>query len=322
MKITKKSNAFIAFLLLATTFNGYSMEQPSRNNLGWAAIVGGVLLGAVAIKMLWQSQPGEPFPLENLPPEMSEKIIQLVSLNTATTSLEEAAFTINSLAQVNKELNELINDPKFCLKIIKSLAKKFNCSDQEAAKALKTKEAKRRLGLQEHLRLVVSVLVIQLEIGDIENNIKAFIEAGVDLNFTYRTDSGRTLLIMAAMYNNCPMIQMLLKNGAHINKANLRGHTALMVAVYVNNTDAVQCLLNTPNIAINQQDNTGWTALMMAIAKKNKSIIKQLLNAGADAERADFNGITPLQTAQQFGNQEIIDLIQDAIDKKHKRESL
>ncbi|HEX4068526.1 MAG TPA: ankyrin repeat domain-containing protein, partial [Candidatus Babeliales bacterium] len=82
--------------------------------------------------------------------------------------------------------------------------------------------------------------------------------------------------------------------------------------------NATKCLLNNPNIAINQQTKTeGWTALLMAIGHRNTLILKLLFDANADPELANNDGLTPLQFAEQIKNQEIIDLIRDAIDKKH-----
>jgi ankyrin repeat protein len=128
--------------------------------------------------------------------------------------------------------------------------------------------------------------------------------------------------MLATIINNCPIITMLLKHRANINEINSKGLTALMIAVTHKHTDAIQCLLDAPTMimTINKQNNSGETALMMAILLGNKLIIQQLLNANADTEIANNKGLTPLQVAQKTGDQEIIDLIQNAIDKKHKKE--
>jgi uncharacterized protein len=146
-----------------------------------------------------------------------------------------------------------------------------------------------------------------------------------DIDINQEDDIGGTALLMAIEVNNYPFIKTLLKHGADINQANItrQGITPLMLAVMGKNTDTIQCLLTNPNIAIDKQDITGTTALMGAILFfKDALIVKQLLDANANPELADNNGLTPLAAAQQTGDQEIIDLIQNAIDKKHKRESL
>ena len=330
--MAKKTGSLIALLLLTATFNSHSMEpqQPSK----WALIVGGVLLGAVAIKMLWQpkqeldpkleshveQEPVEPFPFTDLPKDMQNQIIYFLGSYTTATTLKEAAFTINSLAQVNNELNAFINDPKFCLQVIKHLAHKFNCSDEEAAEALKTKEAKRRLMLQRALKncLMYSDNPKDMPIGDI------------DFNFTYFDVKEKQLTpLMIALKYNYSMIQPLLLQGADINTANSDGITALMFAVEHNLwLHSIDILLTSKDLIINKQDLDGNTALMRCCLNTkqnnpphhkiiNKRMINTLVNAGADPELANFAGLTPLAAAQATGDQEIIDLIQDAIAKKH-----
>jgi ankyrin repeat protein len=394
MKLTKKTNSFIALLLFAATFNNYSMKRsagqtqlPSGEQVGfttysmqqpigraqlptgeWVEIVGLMLNNNAPMQLLLKN-----FDFQLLPEDVQKHIIQLISLGAAATALEEAAFSINALAQVNKELNKLINEPVFCLQLIKHLAQKFNCTDQKAAETLKTQEAQNRLELQHKLYVICS----QYTKEDIRDSIKNLITKGVDLNFTYHTyldsddssdsssdDDGNAIeetpLMIATRTNDCPLIQVLLHNGADINKANSEGETALMIAVEHQNKNAVQCLLNNPNLAINQQDKNGWTALTRALWLNDIAIIKILLNVNAiviqlprraddstvsfvlmDAiHKKDYNTaklmlsaldpeapvidteLTPLQIAQQTGNQELIKFVQDAIDKKHKKESL
>ena len=285
--MVKKINSLIALLLLTTTFNGYSMEQPPRGNnyLGWAAIVGSVLLGAIAIKMLWQSQPSEPFPFTDLPKEIQDQIILLLSLNSTATSLKEAVDTINSLAKVNHKLNKLINNPKFCLQIIKHLAIKFNYSDEQVAAELQTKESQRRLNLQHELKLLC--------IND-GPNFQSLCDQGADLNFTYNTRIPNFFI------------------------------TPLMIARWsgiLNNL----CSMKNKGLDINQRNNKGETALMMALKESHvSSTFFTLLKEGADPEIADNNGLTPLQFLQekepnQFYVKEAIEKIQDAIRKKHEK---
>jgi ankyrin repeat protein len=106
-----------------------------------------------------------------------------------------------------------------------------------------------------------------------------------NLAIDQKNNVGGTALSFAAQKNNCPMIKLLLDKGANINKATNHGSTALMIAAIWKNINAVKCLLSYPNLAINQKNNDGLTALDLAI--------------------------------QQPDNQEIIDLIQDAIAEKH-----
>ena len=150
----------------------------------------------------------------------------------------------------------------------------------------------------------------------------------VDLNFTSSFiiyDLGGSVitgtpLMQAASSDNYSIIQILLNGGADITKTDVNGNTALIIAVNLSHIEAIECLLNNPHIIINQQNNSGYTALLIALFRGRKSIIKLLLDAGADPELANYEGLTPLQAAQQTGNQEVIDLIQDAIRNKHEKQ--
>lgn len=296
MKFFKKISSFIALVLLATTFSShktYTMEPEQPESASFA----------------------------DLSPEMQYYFIQLISTTSNATSLQEAGKIINALAQTTPELNQMINEPKFCLKIIKNLAKKFDCSDQEAAEALQTQEAKNRLDIQKQFLNVCQ-----------QNNFNEFqllyekYKGYVDLNFTfymYKRNQipmeEETFLTLAIKNKNCPFIKILLDYGTNIHQIS-RGKTPLMVAVFHQDITTIECLLKNPNIIINQQTNTGLTALIWAIFSQNKSIINLLLNAGADPEIANDKGNTPLQMAETIKKPKIIDLIQKAIDKKHKRQ--
>lgn len=367
--MTKKTSLFITLLLLAATFNSHSMEQQSPQ---WTAVVGDIILGTASLTIL--SQPNEPFEFTALPPEIQDKIIQLLSLNTTATSLKEAAKTINSLAQVNKELNQQINDPQFCLRIIKHLAQKFNCSDQEAAKTLQTQEAKRRFYLQNQLYIRCSTpFGAPYPQNPSSLDLDFLLSQGVDLNFTYNTrtpklfytplmitisnDSfmvgdfcvhgrnlinlnqrntlnGDTALIQSVKKRSSRSVLYLLEEGADPELANFAGQTPLELAAqlyhltqhrsYKKIFDLIQKEINIyfiqnaiNNKRVNQRNNKGQTALLLAVTTPWSRVVKTILDAGADPELADDEGLTPLAAAQQTGNQKVIDLIQDAIDKKH-----
>lgn len=306
----KKNNFFIALLLLIVTFNSYNMEQtwqPPR----WAIVVGGVLLGAIAIKMLWQPQ--QPFQLEDLPPEMQDKIMQLLTINTNAESLNVAAQTINSLAQANKELNEYINDSEFCLKLIKHLAEKFNCSDQEVAEALQTKEAKRRLTMQKKL------LHLTTSSQDPIKDFKILCQQNIDMTFTYYGkghDDLYTPLIFTVTNHYYGLASNIIiyafNKGINItNQFNSEGNTALILCI----KDTIR--LGGDRYAYQRDRYTGEHVDIFPIYFDCLDTIMDLLAGGADPELANLDGLTPLEAAQQTNNLEIINLIQKAIETKY-----
>ncbi len=287
MKTFKKTSLFYALLLLSTTFNTHKTHT---------------------------MEPEEPSVSAELPLEMYAYMINLLTKTSTTKTVQEAGKMINALAQTSPELHELINDPQFCFRFIKNLAQQFKCSDQEAAEALQTQEAKKRLKIQKKFyNLCEEENFNEQKFNDLYKKYKGY----VDLNFTDKENI--TLLFIAAQNNNCPLIRTLLDHGADINKANKNGTTALMIATFMRAINAVKCLLNNPNIKINQQNKRGRTALFFTMNRYGELMTELLLNSGADPEITANDGRTALQDAQRVGNEEIINLIQNAIDKKHEK---
>ena len=292
MKMTKKFSSLTALLLLATTFNAHSMKRKlSSEEL--KGVIGQVLVGDAPIKELLNN-----FDFKELPPEMQYTFIQLLSSDIAATSLKEAADTITSLSLADKELNELINEPQFCLRLIKNLAYKFNLADDEVIEAFHIPEAQRRLEVQNKFYTICYELF--------QGKIIDFNTEGIDVDFTYEAWDGYTALMMAAIKNNCPMIQLLLKNGANINKADYIGNPALMIAINSKQPEAIECLLSNPKIAINQQNQDGWTALMLAVYQDNCALIQLLLNKGADSNKTNYEGDTALIIAVNRKNTDTV----------------
>ena len=259
MKLSQKSNpaatrhALIALLLAAITFNAYGMkrsiESPQTENqpiIGraqlpsgeWVDIVGLILNQNAPMKLLLTN-----FKFNELFPELRKHIIFFLSSYTNAKSLKKAAFTINSLAQVDKEINQLINDPHFCLKNIKYLAQKFKQSDEKVAKILQTKAAKERSALQN--KLYYLMLKVEQQSQELIDTLNLLCEQGIDLNYIYNIPDdiwttedipcpGMTALMTAVENNNLTHLKALLAKGANINGTNQCGRTALMIAARMN----------------------------------------------------------------------------------------
>ncbi len=358
MKISKKTGLFYALLLLSTTFNTHkthAMEPEDVKKVGWVALAGAAIVGGYAAYQQFLSyihtepeQPIDPFNFTGLPKDVQNTIISLLTINTSAKTLQEAAQAINRLAQVNKELNTLINDPQFCLQIIKQLSQKFNCSNITATQTLQTKEAKNRLKLQKDLKDLIKIFenyahyyhYPEKATSICLDKLTSLYQAGVDLEFTYDNDdmffdflkAFLTPLMIASIQENLLMIDCLLQQGSNINQTTNKGKTALMLAAECSNASfSIEKLLTYSVININQQDENGNTALMYAIKGGNLidniNVIELLLNAGADPEIANNEGLTPLQAAKTRPRrldpieriQHMINLIEEAIDKKHSK---
>jgi len=257
--IIKKSSRFIALLLVALTLNVYSMKRVHPEETSpWVGTVGAILLDEAHIKDLLQ--------FTDLPPEILERIIYLLSANEGAQFLEEAAKDINSLALVNKDLNEFINHPSFCLHLIKHISQKFHCTDEEVAVSLQTKEAQRRFELQSKLFEECVIKEFNIEI------LEELLKEGADINFTYTmTASGELLMeVYWERHDPLPVIQWLVEHGANQDQQN---HLLRWVIA--------DCDAGT-------------------IRKDQFEIIKILLNASADPEITDDKGNSMLSLAEKF----------------------
>src|SRR5579872_3191629 len=104
MNSLKKLNLIAPILIsfLFTPYQTHTMKRLPKENPQWVELVGNAILG--------ESTAIEPSSFMQLPTEIQATIISLLASNSTATTLQEAAKTINSLAQVNYELNELMND--------------------------------------------------------------------------------------------------------------------------------------------------------------------------------------------------------------------
>jgi hypothetical protein len=275
--------------------------------------------------------------------------------NNAASTLETAANAINSLANVNKQLSTLINNPTFCLTLIKRLALRFDCSHETATIVLQTQEAKNRLKIQKKFEILfsqssyIAPLIGLTKPMLYDFSIKKFqklydkYKDYVDLDFTYRNfkepfyDDKDTLLINSAMYPSpykTDKIASLLKtHKVNINYQNAEQDTALIkCAQHCDSPAALKLLCDDPNILIDLSGKDNKTALITVCLikvspqqeireKSHKAIcIALLLHAGADPEKMNGYGRTPLFILEHMGdNEKEIKLIKDAIQKKYTK---
>src|SRR5579872_1430706 len=141
------------------------------------------------------------FPFSDLPRDLQREVMVIVlnneinSLPNTPESLKIAAQKIRDLANVNKFFNEAINQPRFCLLLIKDLAKRFDETDADAAEVLGTRCAQERFKLQKEFIDYINTSKENFSMEVMEN----FIRRGVDLNFDGRAYKfGNTPLAEAA----------------------------------------------------------------------------------------------------------------------------
>ena len=137
---------------------------------------------------------------------------------------------------------------------------------------------------------------------------RLIIENGADVN---RDDpDGVSPIIHAIENENVNMVQLLVDNGADVNKKSVNGPISLIVALFNTNHEIVKILIEAGadvNFVIRDTvyDNTysGFTALHAAIIEGDTEMdsvlknIQMLIDAGADVNKGNDDGETPLHTA-------------------------
>lgn len=74
------------------------------------------------------------------------------------------------------------------------------------------------------------------------------------------------------------MVKLLLGHGAHVDKLNSDGRTALHIASRCSHLDVARALIESGS-SIDLQDANGSTSLMLASLQGNTAIVELLLNA-------------------------------------------
>jgi len=140
------------------------------------------------------------------------------------------------------------------------------------------------------------------------------IDAGADVNAQdERLDSP---LLLAGAGGHLEILQRILAANPDFTTYNRFGGTALIPACERGHVEVVRALLQT-NIDVDHVNMLGWTALLETIILSDggpayQDIVRLLIAAGANVNRPDGKGITPLQHAQQQGHKEIARMLESA----------
>jgi ankyrin repeat protein len=142
------------------------------------------------------------------------------------------------------------------------------------------------------------------------NNVdaaKVLIEAGADVNAKDKMNDSAYLY--AGARGHLEILKMTLAHGADLKSTNRYGGTALIPASERGHVDTVRTLIEA-GVDVDHVNNLGWTALLEAIilsdgGPRHQLIVQLLLKAGANANLADKDGVTPLLHARNRGYTEI-----------------
>jgi ankyrin repeat protein len=128
-------------------------------------------------------------------------------------------------------------------------------------------------------------------------------------------EGGCTALMRAAAHGQLNSVRDLLQRGADVNQKDEAGFTALMLAARQGNHDVVKTLLDAgadPNAAIGIAHVGRWSVLTMAMSRCNRNrilLVDTLIAAGAKVNPPIDDPITPLNHAIEQSDLEMIQAV-------------
>ena len=117
------------------------------------------------------------------------------------------------------------------------------------------------------------------------------------------------LLFEAARLGRDDMVAALIQAGAQLEAEDERGHTALILASYHGHESNTALLLSLGARPDGAAGTVGNTALMGVAFKGYLSIADMLIAAGAEVNRRNRGGQTPLMMAALFARHDMIRLL-------------
>ncbi|MDB5824365.1 MAG: hypothetical protein JWR21_3069 [Herminiimonas sp.] len=145
-----------------------------------------------------------------------------------------------------------------------------------------------------------------IKMDDVDT-VRTLLRRGFDPN-TIEPERGDSGLILALRENASKVFSLLmLQPSINLEARSRNGDTALMIAAYKANKDAVVALLNKGA----EPNRPGWTALHYAAAVGNNEIVQILLEAAAYIDAESPNKTTPIMMAARGGHILTVKLLLD-----------
>jgi len=144
--------------------------------------------------------------------------------------------------------------------------------------------------------------------GDDAECVQLLLDHGADVR--RMAANGTTPLTMAAQSGRVDAVKRLLDAGADPNQQAPGGPTALFVAAAAGHEDVIEVLL-ARRARVNTRSIDGRTPLLAAAAQASTTPegLRRLLTAGADANLADYAGVTPHLEAMNAGRDDLAALL-------------
>jgi hypothetical protein len=131
--------------------------------------------------------------------------------------------------------------------------------------------------------------------GDTER-VKQLLDGDGGAHVDKKDGFGMTALMGASFYGHTEVVRLLLDKGALLDEKGEHGRTALLLASMNGHTEVVRLLLD-KGALLDEKDKSGRTALMKASEEGHTEVVRLLLDKGALLDEKDTYGGTALKYA-------------------------
>lgn len=143
-----------------------------------------------------------------------------------------------------------------------------------------------------------------------EDSMKAFdlLVNAPDVNLEAQATNGDTPLMLAAFYGNLPVVKLLLAREVEVNRP---GWTALHYAAINGSSEIVQLLLDASAYVDAESPDDKMTPVMLAAMRGRVAAVRVLRDGGADLSLRNKDGLTAMDLAQRYGQDEVVDVLKE-----------
>ncbi|CAL4210937.1 unnamed protein product [Meganyctiphanes norvegica] len=136
---------------------------------------------------------------------------------------------------------------------------------------------------------------------------------GAGSNKDIKDTSFETPIYDASVFGSLDAVNMLIGRGADVNIQSISGRTPVMEATLSGHFNITKVLLINGLANVNLSDKTGTTALHVAAFWNRFNEAKLLLRMGADTEKKDNEGKTPVDIAREKGYDHLANIMDNSI---------
>jgi len=150
---------------------------------------------------------------------------------------------------------------------------------------------------------------LMLAIREDSMQVVALLLKNPDIDLQAHARNGDTALMLAAFHGYLPVVQTLLARDVEVNRP---GWVALHYAAMNGDPQIIKALLDASAYIDAESPDEKMTPVMLAAMRGHVNAVKLLKEEGADLSLKNAEGMTALDLARKFKQDEVVDFLSDA----------